>query len=163
MGFWNRSRNARVVCGAILVLGFCVVGALRRVGEAFSARPAVPASAQLDLVVGVYDARFTEVRRLLGTLDDTDRIGYVQRMHPQVHPWAGFFLAQYAVAPTVLDLNDLGPGEFTSPITERYVLGDFHTQPSAEEYLAQTHLEPLHDFDNGLVLFKNPHPGNDRE
>jgi hypothetical protein len=94
-----------------------------------------------------YVERFDPLRVHLA---GTPSAGYVSlRSAKDRLPVGGyFFLAQYALAPTLLT-RDARPA---------LVVGNFNTPEVQAAFLATTRLVVVSDFGRGVVLFRNPEP-----
>ena len=91
-----------------------------------------------------YVARFEALREHLA---GAPVAGYVPRRSPSdtLSHGAYFFLAQYALAPTLLARN----------AEPTLVVGNFNTREAQHEFLEKTPLTIVSDFGNGVVLFRN--------
>ena len=103
--------------------------------------------------VFVYDERFRELKAQLPTVRT---VGYVSDWGPlgmgnprMDNPQAKqdlkhYFQARYALAPTLV----------LHGITPEYVVGDFSAPPSLSDVERSLGLHVVHDFGNGVVLFR---------
>jgi hypothetical protein len=110
-----------------------------------------PRAAQREAGQTRYLARFDGLRDHLA---GTPTAGYVDlRLASEGRPRGGrFFLAQYALAPTLLERG-------TRP---EMVVGNFETPDARAAFLTRTRLVLVTDFGNGVVLLRNPYPGSSR-
>ena len=119
------------IATTIFILG-CLLSTARVVIEAPN-----PARLHSDDIQTRSDQRFADVK---AALPQQGIVGYIGDSNSP----ADYYLAQYALAPLVLD----------NSLNHSFIVGNFSTSP-APQNLPTAHLHLLKDFGNGVLLYAN--------